>query len=221
MLEEISNILVNLVDSIGAAGIFIASVVESFFPPIPSEVVLISAGFNASERNALELIPLFSVAAAVGNFVGTLPFYLVSRYGAETFLPKFLDKWGKFLLISNADLERVEKLFQKRGNIAVFLSKLIPGIRSIVAFPAGLSKMNFFKYTVFSILGSLVWNTFLILVGYVAFEQKDKIFELLKPFEVLVLGALILILIVYFVKIILNIYHERQKAKEESTVSNE
>ncbi len=209
MLEKISQILIQIVDSVGAFGIAIAGAVESFFPPIPSEIIMVSAGLSASAAGGIGLILLYSIAGAIGNFVGTLPFYLISFYGAKTFLPKFLNKWGKFLLISNDDLKRAEKLFKKRGNITVFLSKLIPGIRSLIAFPAGVAKMNFASYMFYSLAGSTVWNIFLVSIGYAAYEQKDEIFAILKPIETLILILIVIAILTYATLIFLNFRKQR------------
>lgn len=209
MLESISNALIVLIDSIGLLGIFFATAIESFFPPIPSEIVLASGGFFAQANGGIPILLAICVVAALGNFVGTLPFYLISRFGSKKYLPAFLNRYGKFLLISMENINKVENLFAKRGNLIVFTSRLIPGIRSLVAFPAGIAKMNFFKYTFYTLSGSFLWNLLISGIGFLAYEKKDAIFMMLKPVENFILLFVILILISYVMAVIYQF--KRQK----------
>lgn len=211
MLASIADFLLELLDKVGYLGIFFATAIESFFAPIPSEIVLITAGLYAKTNGGIPALFLVAFVAALGSFVGTLPFYLISRYGSETFLPKFLKKWGAFLLISPKDLEKAHKLFEKRGSVMVFVSRLIPGIRSLISFPAGVAKMNFAKYTFYTILGSFSWNIILATVGYLAYDSKDKIFQFLDPFQYFILALLILGCLFYSFKVAQNFVKIRRE----------
>jgi len=215
MLENITNTLIGLLDSVGYLGIFIATIVESFFAPIPSEIILITAGFYAQTNGNFLSVILISIVAAFGAFIGTLPFYLLARYSSETFLPRFLKRWGMFLLISHKDLEKSQKIFETNGPAIVFFARLIPGIRSIIAFPAGASKMSHWKYFIFTFLGSFIWNVFLTSVGFLAYEQKDQIFAFLKPVERFILYGLVLAVFLYIVGIIYQARKIRMIEKSE------
>ncbi len=213
MLEQIADFLVALIEKIGLLGIFFATAIESFFPPIPSEIVLISAGFYAQANGGLGVLLVLCIFASFGNFAGTLPFYLVSRLGSKKLLPAIVNRYGKFLLISMHQINKVEKLFAKRGNIIVFTSRLIPGIRSLVAFPAGLAKMNFVKYTVFTLAGSFIWNIIISGTGFLAYEKRDTFFKILKPFENAVLISIALVILLYFCAIAIEFVKEFRRAK--------
>lgn len=212
MLSQISEILVQFLDKVGVVGIFFATVIESFFAPIPSEIVLFTAGYYASGHGGIPMLIIFCVVASFGNYIGTLPFYLISYYSSEKYLPRFLDKFGAYLLISNKDLEKTQKYFDQRGGITVFFARLIPGVRSLIAFPAGLAKMNFYKYTIFTLLGSFVWNLFLGAIGYWAFDQKEIFFEIFDPISNLVLLAVGIGILIYVIKVVLNV----RKIKREN-----
>lgn len=205
MLENITESLLNLLDTIGYLGIFIASAIESFFAPIPSEIILITAGFYADSQGNFLLVILISAVAALGSFVGTLPFYLLAKYSADTFLPKFLKRWGIYLLITHNDLEKSQRLFDKKGPIIVFIARLIPGIRSLVAFPAGASNMSNLKYFLFTFLGSFIWNIVLTSIGFEAYEYKDQIFEFLKPIEKFIVYGLVVAIIAYVFSVMYQI----------------
>lgn len=215
MLSQISELLVQLLDKIGLAGIFLATVIESFFAPIPSEIVLFTAGYYASGNGGIPMLILFCVVASFGNFVGTLPFYLLSYYGSENYLPKFLDKWGPYLLISNDGLKKTQKYFDKHGSATVFFARLIPGVRSLIAFPAGLAKMSLSKYTLFTLLGSFFWNLILGSIGFWAYDRREEIFRILDPLSNIILLALIVLAIAYVVKVVLNV----KKIKQENAAN--
>lgn len=214
MLQQIADVLLGLLDSIGYLGIFIATVIESFFAPIPSEIILVTAGFYAQAQGSFIQVILISIIAAFGAFIGTLPFYLISRYSADNLLPRFLKRWGVFLLITPNDLEKAQLLFEKRGSIIVFLSRLVPGIRSLVAFPAGASKMNFTKYFIYTIAGSFCWNVFLTTIGFVAYQNKDAIFAIMKPIENFIVYALIALVLLYIFRVIYQIRKLRKNNLE-------
>ncbi len=205
MLEQITVFLLSLLDKVGYLGVMIATAIESFFPPIPSEVILVTAGAYAqTQQSTLALIGV-AVFASLGNYLGTLPFYLIARYSADNLLPKFLKKWGVFLLITPEDLKKAQALFEKRGKSIVFISRLIPGIRSLIAFPAGAAKMNFTIYTIFTLAGSFFWNILLSAIGFAAYSNKDEFFRILKPIENIVIIVIAVLAILYIARVIYQI----------------
>lgn len=211
MIESIYLFLIDLLDKIGPLGVFVASFVESIFPPIPSEVIMFTAGSYSKAQGGLSNLVLICFLGALGNFFGTLPFYIISRWGRDTLLPKLINKWGRFLLISIEDIERSEKYFKEKGPITVFLAKLIPGIRSLIAIPAGIAKMDFKKYFILSMAGSFIWNLFLAGIGYFAYEQKDAIFQFIKPVESIVIAILVILMGIYMFLIIRANLRDRKK----------
>lgn len=197
-------------DQVGYLGIFLATVIESFFPPIPSEIVLFSGGFYANGHGGLTALLFMALVAAAGNFVGTLPFYLVARYSANDLLPKLLNRWGAYLLISQADLEKAEKYFHKRGAITVIIARMIPGIRSLVAFPAGFSKMPFLQYTIYTMIGSFAWNLFMGGIGYWAFDYKDQVLAVLDPVSNVILVLFVFAVAAYSLRVLWQIHALKQ-----------
>lgn len=216
MLEQISELLVQLLDQVGYLGLFIATFIESFFPPIPSEIVLLTAGFyaNTSQGGLVTLVAM-SFVGALGNYFGTLPFYGISRFGANTILPRFLQRWGPYLLISSNDLKKAERFFAKRGEVTIFISRLIPGVRSLISFPAGLSKMNFPRYTFFTLLGSFAWNMLLSTLGYFAYANREEIFAILTPIEKVILAIIVIIILFYLYKVFAQVRELRKQQKLE------
>lgn len=205
MLNQISDFLVKLLEQTGLLGVFFATAIESFFAPIPSEIVLFTAGFYASQSQSYLLLIVLCAVGAFGNYMGTLPFYLISRFGREKFLEKFINRFGRFLLISMNGINKAECLFKKRGNAVVFFARLVPGIRSLIAFPAGAFKMNFLKYSFFTLLGSFVWNMILSTLGFVAYNYKTQIFDILRPIETTVIILIILAVLIYVLNVVIQI----------------
>lgn len=204
MLEALSNLLLELFKSTGLVGIFIITAIESLFAPIPSEVILVYAGLYVKSIGGYEnLIPL-SIVGALGNFVGTLPFYYISKFTSDKYTSSWVKKWGKYLLISKEDIGKVQKFFNKRGMITIFLAKLIPGMRSFIAIPAGLANVDFTKYFLLSISGSFIWNMFLGTIGFVAYDQQDAVFAFLKPIENIILAIFIGVVLFYIFKVVQN-----------------
>jgi membrane protein DedA with SNARE-associated domain len=212
MLREISEFLVMLLEQTGLIGVFVATVIESFFAPIPSEIVLFTAGYYANGNGGIPMLLILCFVASLGNFVGTLPFYLIAKYSSEKYLPRFIKKWGPYLLISQEDLKKSEDFFSKRGSITVFLARLIPGARSLIAFPAGLAKMNMVKYTLFTLAGSFIWNLILGAIGFWAFDRKEEFFEVLDPISNIIIVVLGIAVLIYATKIVLNIRRLRREA---------
>jgi len=144
-------------------GVFLAALLETIIPPIPTLAVFPTAGFLASQQglSIFALIPLI-ILGAIGATIGTTVIYLIALKLGRTILLKYL----RFVKISEKKLERVEVWFEKYGDKAVFLGRMIPVMREMISVPAGLLKMKFPKFILFTFSGSLVWSSGTILAGY-------------------------------------------------------
>jgi len=151
-------------------GVFVAALVETIIPPIPTLAIFPTAGFLASQEgfSLLSVIPLI-ILGALGATIGTTAIYLIALKLGRIILLRYL----KFLKISEKKLERVEIWFEKYGDKAVFLGRMIPVMREMISVPAGLLKMKFPKFILYTFAGSLVWATATILAGYYFGESLD------------------------------------------------
>jgi len=147
--------------------IFIFMAVESSFIPFPSEVVMIPAGFLAFRGDlALGLpIPDLVLAMAAG-LAGSMAGAYVNYYLALFLGRPVLHKWGKYFFLPEAALDRAEEVFREYGDIATFVCRLLPAIRQLISIPAGLARMNFWRFSIFTVLGAGIWTAILALVGY-------------------------------------------------------
>ena len=145
------------------AGVFIAAIIETIIPPIPTLAVFPTAGFLASQNNfELYQVILLGIIGGLGASIGSTVIYLIALKLGRVALLKYL----KYVKVSEKKLTRVENWFQKYGDKAVLFGRMIPVFREMVSIPAGLLKMKFAKFLTYTILGSCGWSITLILVGY-------------------------------------------------------
>lgn len=151
-------------------GVFVAALVETIIPPIPTLAIFPTAGFLASQEgfSLLSVIPLI-ILGALGATIGTTAIYLIALKLGRKILLRYL----RFVKISEKKLERVETWFEKYGDKAVFLGRMIPVMREMISVPAGLLGMKFPKFILYTFAGSLVWSTATILAGYYFGESLD------------------------------------------------
>ncbi|WP_169776555.1 DedA family protein [Campylobacter mucosalis] len=168
MLSEIINFIVSMVAQWGYVGIFVMMFLESSFFPFPSEVAMIPAGYLAS-KGEMSLILAFLCGVA-GSLAGALfNYYLCYFFGRG-----LIDRYGKFVGINEAKMAKFEAFFNKHGEISTFNCRLIPGIRQYISLPAGLSKMNIFRFSLFTTLGAGIWVAILLGVGCFLGQNPSK-----------------------------------------------
>lgn len=162
-IETFVQWVVSLVSEYLYAGIFTAALLETIFPPIPSEVIFPLAGFVVSQNNLsfIHVIGLGIVGAA-GSTAGALIIYAISLKLGRTVLLRYL----RYARITEAHLDKVDRWFAKYGEKVVFFGRMVPGVREIVSIPAGILKMKIIKFTIFTFAGSCVWSISLSFAGY-------------------------------------------------------
>ena len=145
------------------AGVFIAAIIETIIPPIPTMAVFPTAGFLASQNNfELYQVIVLGIIGGLGASIGSTVIYLIALKLGRVALLKYL----RYVRISEKKLTRVENWFQKYGDKAVLFGRMVPVFREMISIPAGLLKMKFAKFLTYTILGSCGWSITLILVGY-------------------------------------------------------
>jgi len=162
-LESLLEFITTLMTDYLYAGVFLAALIETIIPPIPTMVVLPTAGFIASQ-NGLELPELFllGIVGGLGASIGSTVIYLIALKLGRTALLKYL----KYVKVSEKKLTRVECWFQKYGDKAVLFGRMIPVFREMISIPAGLLKMKMPKFLAYTVLGSCGWSITLIFIGY-------------------------------------------------------
>lgn len=196
MIPNVVDWMTNIMGSLGYLGVTIAVFLETVFPPIPSGFIQPFSGFVASRSDQTLILTI--VAATVGSYLGTVPFYFLGLWG-EDFVNKFLYKYGKYLFIDTDEVDKAYEFFDKHGHIIVLTGRLIPFVRTVISFPAGVAKMPFKKFTLYTVLGGAIWSTILATGGFLLGERWEIIMVWLEQYETLSILLMILLVVVYFV----------------------
>lgn len=194
MLEWITNTM----NSLGYVGIGLLMFLENLFPPIPSELIMPLAGFTVAQGK-MEFAPVV-MAGVVGTVLGALPWYYAGKLLGEKRLKSLANRYGKWLGISAKDIEKSKTWFNKHGNTAVLLCRLVPGVRTLISIPAGMSSMPVLPFLVFSTLGTLLWVGLLTYSGYALGNNYHLVEEYIGPVSKIVLVALIVAFVVWVVR---------------------
>lgn len=168
IITILSGFIVATISTLGYSGIVLLMAIESACIPLPSEIIMPFSGYLVStgEMNLWWV----GVAGAVGCVLGSLVAYWVGMYGGRP----FIERYGRYILLSRHDLDIADRWFAKYGEIIVFVSRLLPAIRTFIAFPAGVARMNLTRFVIYTFAGSLPWCLALAYVGQKLGEQWDK-----------------------------------------------
>jgi membrane protein DedA with SNARE-associated domain len=198
IIDNIINSVSNLIYNLGYLGIFAAALIETLFPIIPSELIFPLAGYVVHSKDlGIGQVIMFGFVGSLGSTLGAIVIYFVAlKLGRRIIL-----KFGKYILITESKLEKSELWFQKYGKVAVLLGRLAPGVRELISIPAGLSRMNFIEFTLFTFIGSFVWSLSLTMVGYYLGSAWDKFSQdSSKVFHVISLIIILSLLFIFLYK---------------------
>lgn len=191
-MSEIITFIVNLVESWGYLGIFCMMFLESSFFPFPSEVAMIPAGYLAFQGKMNIFLAFF--AGTFGSLMGAIfNYYLCYFFGRS-----LIEKYGKYVGIDDEKMQKFESFFKRHGEISTFNCRLIPGIRQYISLPAGLARMNIFRFSLFTTLGAGIWVAVLLGLGYFLGQNETILKEKLHIITILLLFFVILTFIIYF-----------------------
>ena len=195
LLEPIVQAIVSLVGALGAPGVGIAVAAENLFPPIPSEVILPSAGFAAAS-GSMGLVSAI-VWATIGSVVGALALYALGAWFGRA---RFYSLASKIPFVKETDIERAEAWFVRRGPLAVLLGRVVPVVRSLISIPAGIERMKLLPFTLYTAIGSALWNSVLIGAGYALGANWAIVEEWISRYQLIVFGLAGIALVVWMVR---------------------
>src|SRR6202046_5391758 len=188
IISAVATWIVDVISATGYFGVVILMAIESACIPLPSEVIMPFAGYLVS-TGQFSLIGA-ATAGAIGCNLGSTTAYYVAAYGGRP----VLERWGEYVLISPAEIKRADEFFLRYGSATVFFGRLLPVVRTFIAFPAGLARMPMLKFQVYTFLGSWPWCFGLAYIGFVLGQRwdSDPTFRtLFHKFDVLVVGLLL------------------------------
>lgn len=190
--------ITNLMESLGYWGIGLLMFLENLFPPIPSELIMPLAGFTVSQGKMQFFWAV--LAGVVGTIVGALPWYYVGKWVGEERVKAWADRYGRWLSISSKDIDRANSWFERYNAKAVLLCRLVPGVRTLISLPAGLSGMPLLPFLVYSTIGTTLWVTLLTYAGYALGQRYYLVDEYIGPFSKIVLCILVAAFVIWVVR---------------------
>jgi membrane protein DedA with SNARE-associated domain len=195
---------------LGYPGIFLVMFLECVFPPIPSEVIMPLAGFLVVQGRFNVFWVM--VSGTLGSLAGALLLYWLGAWADEAILRRWVRKYGKWLQITELDIDRVMKWFDRFGQPVIFFGRMVPLVRSLISIPAGLNHMKMGRFLIFTISGSVIWNLLLTYGGILLGENWEVILAWLDTYETIVLvtlGILFVAFVVWYVRFYIRRKKER------------
>jgi len=169
--------------------------IESACIPLPSELIMPLAGWLLIQKQSLA--PIYTLVAgvygALGNTIGSIIAYGVGMWGGRV----FLERYGKYVLISKNDLTIADRWFDRSGSWSIFVSRLLPVVRTFISLPAGIARMNFVKFLIYTFVGSFIWSTGLAYGGYLLGEHWENIRTIMRPFDPFIIAIIIALIALY------------------------
>ncbi len=192
----------------GYPGIFLIMFLECVFPPIPSEVIMPLAGFLVGQGEFNFWLVMLS--GTLGSLAGALLLYALGAWADEAILRRWVRKYGKWIQVTEKDIDRSMRWFERFGQPVIFFGRMIPIVRSLISIPAGMEHMSMGKFLTFTTTGSILWNLLLTYGGMLLGENWPKIIEWLDIYQNIVLGILVILTLAVLVWLICRIIKVRK-----------
>lgn len=189
IITHLGQFVVHMISSLGYAGVFFAMAIESACIPLPSEIILPFTGYMvyAGHFGFWQA----TIAATLGNLFGALIAYYVGVWGGRPFLKRY----GRYFFINERELVWTERLFERHGDVTVFVGRILPVVRTFISLPAGIARMNPLKMSTYTVIGAFFWCTLLIFVGQKLGENWDSLKPYFHRADIVVGGAIVFILL--------------------------
>lgn len=191
--------ITQFIEDFGYLGVFLMIALENVFPPIPSEIILCFGGFMTTSTD-LTIVGVIT-ASTLGSVVGAIILYAIGLLMDVNRLERIIDRWGHILRLTKEDIHKAQSWFDRFGIWTVFFCRMIPLIRSLISIPAGMAKMNFLTFLLFTTLGTLIWNTLLVNLGAQFGEAWPTIvhyFDYYSNFVYIIIGITIILGVIWF-----------------------
>ena len=193
LISLLASFIIGSISALGYSGVALMMAIESMCVPLPSEVIMPFSGYLVSQGH-FTLLGI-TLAGAIGSLIGSIAAYWVGWWLEKDYLLKY----GKYILITHHDLDAAEKFFSRYGDAAIFFSRMLPVVRTFISLPAGISRMNFKKFAIYTFLGSLPWCLALGYAGEKMGDNWDTLGGYFHKFDTLIV-VVILIGIVWFLE---------------------
>lgn len=206
IITYLATFIIFVISSLGYLGIVLTMAIESACIPLPSEIILPFSGYLVSTGRFNMHGVAFS--GALGCLLGSWVAYVVGAVGGRP----LVERYGRYVLISKRDLRWADDWFNRYGDWAIFFSRLLPVIRTFISLPAGIAKMRFWSFSLYTFIGSWIWSYALAYVGFYMGERWEGLREYFHKFDV-VIGVLIVVGVVWYIR--RHFKNEREEAAKE------
>ena len=206
IMTVLSAWIIGVIGHLGYGGIILLMGIESACVPLPSEIIMPFSGYLVTTgRFSLWGAAL---AGAIGCVLGSIPAYYVGKYGGR----RLVERYGRWVLVSHHDLALADRIFEKYGEIVIFAARLLPVIRTFIAFPAGVARMNLTRFTLYTFIGSFVWCFVLAWLGKIFGENWLALKPYFHRFSTIIAVLLVLGFVFYVYRHIRGILNERKES---------
>jgi len=211
-MQAIEELILSIINSAYTTmqwpGVVLLMAIESACIPFPSEVIMPLAGWMLIKDQSLPVawVLIAGGYGALGNTIGSAVAYGVGMWGGRP----FLNRWGKYVLISHHDLESADRFFAKWGSRSIFIGRLLPVVRTFISLPAGIARMNFPKFLIYTFIGSFIFSVPFAYLGYQLGEYWEEIRAATRPFDYFIIAAVIVLIGLYIYR---HVRHVRAGTK--------
>lgn len=186
IVEHVANWITAVMGATGYPGLVLMMALESMVAPVPSEIVMPFAGFLVAQGRFTTLGAV--VASSLGTWIGSIASYYMGRWGGYALVLR----WGRFLLLDRHHLEMTVGWFEKRGEITIFVARFIPVVRHFISIPAGVGRMDLWKFSLYTVVGGTIWNAILLFAGIKLQERWELIHDYTREIDYAVAALLLL-----------------------------
>jgi membrane protein DedA with SNARE-associated domain len=204
---QILHFIRSVYEAIGWPGVVLLMAIESACIPLPSEIIMPLAGWMliADKGHGALFILAAGFYGAIGCVLGSCVAYFVGMWGGRP----IIERYGKYLLISHRDLDTADRWFTEHGQLTVFVSRLLPVVRTFISFPAGVARMPLTRFIIYSFIGSFIWCIGLAYGGYLLGDHWESLRNVIRPFDIPILIAIVILIILYVYR---HLKHVREDA---------
>jgi membrane protein DedA with SNARE-associated domain len=193
--QWILDVITAIYNAMQWPGVVLLMAIESAGIPFPSELIMPLSGWMLIKEKSLSVFNVFLAGGygALGNTIGSVVAYYIGAWAGRPLVLKY----GRYVLLSRHDLDLTDRWFSRSGSWTVFVSRLLPVVRTYISFPAGIAKMNIGKFIIYTFTGSFIWSTGLAYGGYLLGENWEKLREAIRPFDPVIIGVIVILIGLY------------------------
>jgi membrane protein DedA with SNARE-associated domain len=193
--QWVLNLTSSIYNAIQWPGVVLLMAIESCGIPFPSEIIMPLAGWMLVKEKSLSVFSVFMAGGygALGNTIGSVLAYYIGMWAGRPLILKY----GKYVLLSRHDLDLTDRWFSRSGTWTVLVSRILPVVRTYISFPAGIAKMNIFKFIVYTFIGSFIWSVGLAYGGYLLGEHWESLRNAIRPFDPLIVAFIVVAIGLY------------------------